>query len=233
MEFLDTRLRVQHPCPFCDVSVAYPDARMAVWCSGRNELLTITAPRADQLDDIVRAATEKIGVHEVMRDGRTALTAIDSCTCWEYRSVTARANEFDCWLIPPTRFHGGWEMHRVLSTDRTAVRKLVQALKEMGSVEVVSTRTLDNFEALNCVLTGPMPLLDGFTEKQITALVSAYENGLLDVPARGEMEDVAKAEGLSRSTYGEHLRKATLQLVRNCYPVLKLYDRNKLGDEPK
>jgi len=49
-----------------------------------------------------------------------------------------------------------------------------------------------------------------------------WHAGLFEVPARTKMDDVAKAMGLSRSTLGEHLRKAELQMLRNSYPFLKL-----------
>jgi predicted DNA binding protein len=54
--------------------------------------------------------------------------------------------------------------------------------------------------------------------------VLAFENGLLDIPAKARMDRVARGEGVSRSTFGEHLRKAQLQLIRNSYPFLKLRD---------
>jgi hypothetical protein len=36
------------------------------------------------------------------------------------------------------------------------------------------------------------------------------------------MDKVAECSGLSRSTFGEHLRKGELQIMRNLYPFLKL-----------
>ena len=50
--------------------------------------------------------------------------------------------------------------------------------------------------------------------------VTAYEEGLLDVPSQGSMDAAAAKVGISRSTFGEHLRKATYQLVSNAYPFI-------------
>jgi len=46
------------------------------------------------------------------------------------------------------------------------------------------------------------------------------------------MDRVAKAVGLSRSTYGEHLRKAMYRIIQNSYPMLKVYDQ-RAGNTPR
>jgi predicted DNA binding protein len=68
----------------------------------------------------------------------------------------------------------------------------------------------------------PGLLLEGLTDKQAYVLTSAYESGLFDVPARVKMDKVAERVGLSRSTFGEHLRKAEYEVLKNLYPFLKL-----------
>lgn len=55
-------------------------------------------------------------------------------------------------------------------------------------------------------------------------LVKSYESGLLDVPAKAQIRDVAKREGVSKSTFGEHLQKSIHRIVQNSYPILKLHD---------
>jgi predicted DNA binding protein len=61
----------------------------------------------------------------------------------------------------------------------------------------------------------------GLTDRQIEVLVTAYEEGLMDVPSQGSMDAAAHKVGISRSTFGEHLRKAVNQLVTNSYPFIK------------
>ncbi|MCI4367211.1 MAG: helix-turn-helix domain-containing protein, partial [Thermoplasmata archaeon] len=47
------------------------------------------------------------------------------------------------------------------------------------------------------------------------------EAGLFDVPSRTSWAAVARREGLSRSTFGEHLRKGQLRLLSNSYESLR------------
>ena len=224
MNFLDTRVRIRHPCPFCDFSAAFPDVQITQWCNQTNDVLHIVVPDPDRLPEVLAAASKALGVRDMFRDGRSALTMSRGC-CWNtFASVTEAANDAGVWLVPPITYREGWETHRVLSPGRKVLKTFVEAVKKMGEIQVLAHRPQDELDTLRDVATLPVHLFDGLTDRQAHILVSALENGLLDVPARTRMGRVAKREGLSRSTYGEHLRKAERQLVRNSYPFLKLRD---------
>src|SRR5207245_10980155 len=74
--------------------------------------------------------------------------------------------------------------------------------------------------------TSPVHLFEGLTARQVHVLVSALEGGLFELPAREKMDRVAARAGVSRSTFGEHLRKAEMQILQNSYPFLKLRDQS-------
>ena len=215
---------MQHPCPFCDLSAAFPEARIAMWCNRENEVLQIAMPDSSQLDEILRVAKESLGIREVVRAGQCALTMTRDCTCNKYKSVASISDENACWLLPPTTYYGGWETHRVLSPGKTKLQRFIGELKKNGRVEIVSHKTREDLNILFSIGAIPVHFFEGLTGKQLHAIVLAYENGLLEVPARVQMGRVAKIEGISRSTYGEHLRKAMLQIIENSYPILKLFD---------
>lgn len=224
MNFLDTRVRIRHPCPFCDFSAAFPDVDITQWCNQTNDVLHIVVPDPDSLPEVLAAARKALGVQDMFQDGRSALTMSRGC-CWNrFASVTEAANDAGVWLLPPITYREGWETHRVLSPSRKALEAFVAAVKKMGEIQVIAHRAQDQLDILRDVATLPVHLFEGLTDRQAHVLVSALESGLLDVPARARMGRIAKREGLSRSTYGEHLRKAERQLIRNSYPFLKLRD---------
>ncbi|MFQ5552360.1 MAG: helix-turn-helix domain-containing protein [Thermoplasmata archaeon] len=224
MPLLDTAIKVQHPCPFCDLSVAFPEAEMAVWCNRTLEVLQIETPVSDGLNPLLEAAKESLHVYDVFRDGRFALTMARRCTCRSYRSVTSIADEEGVWLIPPITYHDGWETHRVISSGKRPLQRFVAEIRKEGVVRVLSHRPRERLDPIHHMGLAPVRLFDGLTEKQVRSLVLAYEHGLFDVPARGRMDQIARGLGVARSTYGEHLRKAQLRLLRNSYPFLKLRD---------
>lgn len=224
MKFFDTSIKVQHACPFCDFSAAFPEARMATWCNRKNEVLQIVVPEHSQLKDVLDAAREMLGIREVVRARQCALTMTRDCTCNRYRSVASLADESGCWLLSPTTYYGGWETHRVLSPGKMKLQRFVGELKKTGKVEILSHRAREDLTMLFSIGTVPVHFFEGLTDKQLHAIVSAYEQGLLEIPARAQMSRIAEQEGVSRSTYGEHLRKAMFRIIENSYPFLKLYD---------
>ena len=128
-----------------------------------------------------------------------------------------------CWSIRPCTFEGGYEVHRLIAPSKNRLRECVSSLRLSGKVEILSIRsreTADTFKDLGIL---PVPVLEGLTEKQIEVLVSAHESGIFAIRARAKMNDAAKKLGMSRSTYGEHLRKALNTLMDNSCPMLKLF----------
>ena len=49
MKYLDARVRIQHPCPFCDFSKDFPEMEMSTWCNVDNEVMQIVALDEAQL----------------------------------------------------------------------------------------------------------------------------------------------------------------------------------------
>lgn len=224
MHFIDTRIRVQHLCPFCDFSKVFPEVEMALWCNRSTEVLQMTASDPSQLQEIMQAAHEYLGAREIFSDGQSALTMIKDCTCSETSSVATIADEHGCWIVPPVTYRGGWETHRIISSDNDSIRKLVVEIKKTGKVKLLSKRPRNQLDMIRDIGVVPVHFFEGLTDRQVHTLVVAYENGLLNVPALNKMERVAPREGISRSTFGEHLRKAQFQIMKNSYPLLKLRD---------
>lgn len=229
MKFLDARVRIQHPCPFCDLSKEFPEMEMSSWCNVNYEVMQIVARDEDQLCDIISAAKEKYGATCVAEDKKSALLRTANCLCDTFNSIGFVANRHESWSVQPTIYLGGWETHRVISKSKSDLKGFAADVKKMGKIEIMSVRERDQLDMLNTLGVAPVHFFGGLTGKQLRAVVTAYENGLFEVPARMKMDRIAKAEGLSRSTYGEHLRKAMLQIIANSYPILKLYDK---GTEP-
>jgi len=224
MQLVDTEIQVRHECPMCRLSESFPEASMSHWCNGRKEVLEIVAPSPEQLPSILKEAKKSLhDLEEIVRYGNSALT-IRGCHCFEFQSVCSICDECDCWIIPPIHYYGGCESYRVMSPGKASLNRMVGKLKKVGTVKVVSTRTATNLDTLQSIGTIPVHFFEGLTNRQLHALVSAFEKGLLEVPTRSRMDIVAEEEGFSRSTYGEHLRKALHRMVKNSYPILKLYD---------
>ena len=225
MAYVDARVRIRHPCPYCDLSAAFPDVSMASWCNQANDVLQITVPDPAQLPAVLAAVRNSLGSREVTRDGASAITISRACRWDRFASVTAVADRCNVWLIPPITYLAGWEPPRILAPAPEAFTAFARGVQRIGDLQVLSSRTKERFDVVRDLGVLPVHLLDGITDRQLHVFISACENGLLDVPARARVGDVARREGISRSTFSEHLRKAQWRLSRNAYPLLKLHDR--------
>lgn len=205
---------------------------MVLWYSRDSEILEVTATDTARLDEILEAAHESLGACDMFQDGRSALLMTCECGYPKFRSIISIANDCGCMLVPPHTYEGGWETHRVLSTGTENLRRFVAEIERHGRVEIISHRGRDALDAASDLNVVPVHFFEGLTDLQIRSVVAAYEAGLFEVPARTKMDDVAKAMGLSRSTLGEHLRKAELQMLRNSYPFLKLRATHPQNEHP-
>ena len=219
---------MRHDRTFCNFASKYPDTRMALWCMNSNEMLYISAKSADEIDEIVKDAQTALEVDHSFVDGASAVLTMDICSCSDESSIDKVAHQCRCWLIPPIIYTGGWAHYRIFSPSRPDLRKFIDVCSRDSVVEVISHRGRENLDLILDSGTVPVHLFDGISERQLRVLTSAYEHGLLDVPAKVEMDGVAKKEGISRSTYGEHLRKSVHQMVKNSYPLLRSYQERKV-----
>jgi predicted DNA binding protein len=195
---------------------------MTLWVSALSDLFQVTYPRTYEVGEMLDVGKELLAYSEAYNDSNSILFLTQQPYLEQIDSVMAVADETDCMLVPPITFHEGWETHRLVTRSQDNVRRFVDEVSKKGQVEVLSLKNLDHMDLMNDVGVVPGILLEGLTEKQAYALTVAYESGLFDVPAREKMDKVADRLGLSRSTFGEHLRKAEYEVLKNLYPFLKL-----------
>lgn len=196
---------------------------MALWCLNSNEMLYIKATSSEEVEEMVRAAKEFLDLEDVFIDGSSAVATMSICSCSDPNSTDNIAHACNCWLIPPTTFQQGWEHYRLFSPDKASLQKFVRRVEKTSEVELLSHKGREDLDLILDIGTTPVHLFEGLSDRQLRILTSAYDSGLLDVPAKVDMDEVAEREGISRSTYGEHLRKSLRQLVQNSYPLLRSY----------
>ncbi len=222
MRYIETWARIRHPCPFCEFSERFPEAEMTLWTSPLTDLFQVTLPPDYRVEDLMEVGKELIKYTEAFHEANSVLFITHQPYIEQIDSVMALADETDCMLVPPMTFHQGWETHRLVARSQDNVRRFVNEVAKRGQIEVLSLKSLDHLDLMNDMGVVPGHLMEGLTDKQAYALTVAYETGLFDVPARVKMDKVAERVGLSRSTFGEHLRKAEHEVLQNLYPFLKL-----------
>jgi predicted DNA binding protein len=221
MAVVDARVRVHHPCPYCDLSVEFPGVLFLLWCDNRRDTFLVSAPSPTELRRVLRALRESFHGRPLVVDGSDAIVAVPDFEWSSPPSVTGMARRGGVWVLHPVVYYEGKETYRFVSGRKPALHRLITRLRRHGDVEILSVTERANLARVRDVPESGVHFFEGLTDQQARSLVAAYEGGLFDVPSRSSWNDVARRVGLSRSTFGEHLRKAQLRLLENSYASLR------------
>lgn len=218
---VDTRFRVHHPCPYCDLSVRFPRSLLLLWCDNRRDVFLVSSPDPAELDELCGTLRRSFRGKVLLREEKDAVLVLPVFEWAEPPSVTGIARRSGIFVLPPVVYSDGKETYRVLAPAHAALRRFILKLRRFGDVELLSMNRRADLAPVRELPLSTFHFLEGITGRQARALLRGFEEGLLDVPARGHWDEAAKREGLARSTFGEHLRKGQWALLRNAYPALR------------
>lgn len=224
-------LRIQHECPFNDLSRKYPETRISQWCNSASDILEIEADSLESYEGIQNDlnAMSKGGrgkiLSKAIHSGRLQLIA-KTCMCDMIAASTSPIIEKNNFMeIPPVVLMGGWEHYRLLGFDESDVRGLLRELDKIGKVEVLQKKTVPEGVTDDAFVISLSSLFGQLTEKQLKALVTAIEGGYYEIPKRVRTEDLARVSKQPRTTYEEHIRKAESKIVHAMAPFMMMYAR--------
>lgn len=221
MALVDAHLRTIHPCPYQEVSKEAPGSMMFRWFDlGRNVLLLSSrTPRGlHRLLDLVR---EVFCATSLAEEDLEALAVVPDLGWTDPQSVEGLAERSGVWIVPPIVVEGGCESCRVVARGRRELRTFTTRLRRTGPVELLSMGSRADLRAFRESPMTSSHMADGMTNAQARSLVAAWDAGLFDVPSRARWGTVSESVGLSRSTFGEHLRKGQRHILENSMTALR------------
>jgi predicted DNA binding protein len=218
---VDAHVRVHHPCPYCDISVEFPRTLLLLWCDNRRDVFLVSAPDELERRRVVSALRDSFHARSLLVEGRDAMVAIPDFEWADPPSVTGLARKAGVWVLHPVVYFDGKETYRFLAPRKLELNRLVSRMRRLGEVELLSVSDRRGLGSVRDLPEASVHFFEGLTDRQARSLVAAYEGGLFDVPARTRWNEVARRQGLSRSTFGEHLRKGQLRLLANSIVSLK------------
>ncbi len=221
MTVVEARVRVRHPCPYCNVSVEFPESLLLLWCDNRRDVFLVSSPDPRELRRVISALRASFRARPLLVEGTDALVVVPEFEWESPPSVTGLARKTGVWVLHPVLYYGGTETYRFVAPTKARLAQLIDRVRRLGDTDVLSVAARVGLDGVRDVPSASVHFFEGLTDRQARCLVAAYEGGLLNVPARSRWEDVARREGLSRSTFGEHLRKGQLRLLANSYSSLK------------
>lgn len=226
MSLYQASFRLRHECPYRELSERFPDLTIREWYLSDCQVLEITSQAAppdelieeiDQIGTILHRSTDESGLHVITK----------ACLCPVENSIINRFQEYNCLYQPPTVHQHGWEQYSLIAFDEDDIRSLYADLDSDREIDVLSKTGLEETEIPHSLLTPIDQLFGELTDRQLSALRLALENGYYEQPRRCSVSELAERSTVARATYEEHLRKAENKLIENAGQFIRLLNESQ------
>lgn len=205
----EATFRIEGRGAFADITRDI-DATIELWCNDHCDLLRVQG----ETEGLLRKRVDELtGVHDAMAEGNEQIIITENCLeRHEVTMVDTYLSRYDCLMLPPLRYEGGYKTCRVLALDSTNLTGFYRDLLEHTNIDVESKREVTD-------LVDDAPLLTrgnrhpSLSPRQREVLVRAYELGYYEIPRRTTTEDIAAATGVQRRTAEQHLRRAENKII--------------------
>ncbi|MDG6989349.1 MAG: helix-turn-helix domain-containing protein [Nitrososphaerota archaeon] len=223
----DVDLRLDHTLPFCGLSKMFPSVTFQRWCNLQVDILEFQASKVDdaeKLDSALREMLKGLGARLIRfnRYSPRNLEAVISCKCATDNSTVAKIEWAGCISVMPVSYHGGFEYCRLLAFTNDALSEAMAALSKVSKVEVERKSVVARESARGAITVPVDEFLGTLTKKQLSAFISALQMGYYEMPKGATIDEIALKQGMKRSTYEEHLRKAELKILQAVRPYARL-----------
>ena len=228
MTLYETALRLQHDCPFNELSRQHPELSISSWCNSETDVMEISADDPASFNELQKdlKSVEKALKTKITRRSNSTNNiqiVIQHCGCENVPAPVSPVFERNnCLELQPTIYKGGWEYYRLIAFSEKDLKKVFATIEPYCKVEIISQRVIPSGAVKETMLVSTSSLFGGLTRKQVQALVFALENGYYQVPKRVTTEEMANKLRLPRTTYEEHLRKAEGKVLRSMAPYISL-----------
>lgn len=222
----DVSLKLDHERPFSNLSKAFPGTSIQRWCNLEVDILEIESAKdgeAAEIESWLRKMAKKLGAR-LIRVNRysNALEAVVGCKCATDNSSVAIIEWAGCIPVMPVSYKGGMEYCRMLAFTKDSLNGAISKLSETSKLEIQSKSVVTRESARGAITVPVDEFLGALTKKQLAAFLAAMQLGYYSLPKKVTVDEIAAKQGMKRSTYEEHLRKAELKILQSVRPYARL-----------
>ncbi|MDA4130869.1 MAG: helix-turn-helix domain-containing protein [Thaumarchaeota archaeon] len=230
MTVYEIAYKLQHDCPYNDLSRSLPDITFAHWCNRERDVIEITweDDEFSAFEDLQRALRDferRLSTKIVRKSfgGTSAQLVMQSCHCAGIkRAVSPLIEKYNSLAMQPIFYKHGWEWYRILAFRQKDIRGLFSELAEFTNAQIISRRTIEGTSVREAFMISPTSLLGDLTKKQAFALTTALARGYYEIPKKVSTDEMATSLKLPRTTFEEHLRKAESKVMKAVAPLLEM-----------
>jgi len=223
----DVSLKLDHSLPFSNLSKLFPAVSIQRWCNLQVDILEFQAPKeedAQKLEPALRKMVKGMGARMIRfnRYSPKNLEAVVGCKCFTDNSTVAMIEWAGCVPVMPVNYRGGLDFCRLLAFTKGTLDDAISVLSKKSNLEVESKSVIPRESARGAITVPVDEFLGTLTRKQLAAFIAAMQMGYYGMPKGATIEEIASRQGMKRSTYEEHLRKAELKILQAVRPYAGL-----------
>ena len=179
---------------------------------------------AEKLEPALGTLLKSLGARLIKfnRYSSRNMEAVIGCKCATENSTVAIIEWAECIPVMPVTYRGGFEYCRLLAFTKDALSGALNALSRVSKVELESKSVVPRESARGAITVPVDQFLGTLTKKQLEAFIVALQMGYYGMPKGATMDQIAAKQGMRRSTYEEHLRKAELKILQAVRPYARL-----------
>lgn len=206
----------------------YPGLKIWTWCNFQNDIHEIKAEKPEELEAALGEFKDYYNILEETPISSSVRLITQKCICSTETTLHDNIRELEILNLMPIYSQGGWNLYRFIAFKHEAFTELLRRGEEQGfALEVLEMvpfngMVSDNLIPLNTVIAN-------LTEKQIDAVVAAYNNGYYQTPRSVKVQNIADRTHVPRTTLQEHLNKAENKLISAIIPQILLFNRKTRG----
>ncbi len=221
MEAWEISFKIRYSYPFIEMSGKYPGTKISMWCVWNREMLHVPLKHEDLMVELEKYASSIGRQVEGYKPTSDGLVMTMTCTCDLLGSMWNVIERNHCIVLHPAVYLDGWGYFKLISFSEVDTKKLFADLATTGQNELLSKRIIHMDAVPSTVWVESF--FSKLTDKQMEALVKAFDYGYYASPREVTTDSIASTLGVARSTYEEHLRKAENRIMEAMVPYLKLF----------
>ncbi len=223
----DVSVKLDHSLPFSNLSKLFPTVGIQRWCNLQVDILELQVSKeedAEKLEPALGTMLKSLGARLIRftRYSSKNMEAVVGCKCATDNSTVALIEWAECIPVMPVTYRGGFEHCRLLAFTKDTLSGALNALSKVSKVEIESKSVVPRESARGAITVPVDEFLGTLTKKQLEAFIAALQLGYYGMPKGVTLDQIAAKQGMRRSTYEEHLRKAELKILQAVRPYARL-----------
>jgi len=223
MPLTEVMLKMSYDHPFCAISRKFPSLRIFVWCNEEHDIIETIAGKQNENLAAIKELSKISEIVDKLSDQHKVQLITKKCRCKLEKWMGSGIESFNLLYLSPIVYEQGWEYCRIIAFQYEDVKRFLRQLEMKGFLtEILRRVPFDGLLASAMTLTADT-LFSDLTEKQIDAILSAFNSGYYRLPRKTNVETIASNRKMPRTTFREHLKKGENKIIVSLVPYLRLF----------